>query len=238
MNTTTFKNRVSTAPVLQCTIADVLERIKSPEWQKRIEKCHTDLKAKDYLPCFTPTGTFSHRSIAGLDVYNGVICLDVDNIDNVEEVKGIARTLPFVYAAYITPSGRGLKVIVKTNATRDSYTIAERIIARKWEIETGALRDNHCKDIARIQYISYDPDLIFNPEAEVVDIWPSYRALLTLNEWRIKDATDLKERKKAELERDQLRKDAGDEGKVYELKMLEADLDKVAEFVEQNIEKK
>jgi hypothetical protein len=166
---TTFRGLRFTAPKEQTTLEAVLMDIKSDRWKDKIEKCHRDLKYKDWLPCFTPTGEFSHRSIKGMETYNGIICLDVDHVENPSELKEKTKNLPWVHAAFITPSGKGLKVMVKTNATPDVYKVTEEKVAAMFLEATGSPRDNHCKDIARIQYISHDPDLYYNQESEVVE---------------------------------------------------------------------
>ena len=163
-------NRVSTTPLIRTTLADILDQIKSDKWKAKILGCHKDLKKKDWLPCFTPTGEFSHRSINGLDFYNGVMCLDVDNVENPEALKEKAKNLSYVHAMFITPSGRGLKVIIKTNGDEHNYTNNEEKVAALWFRDTGAPRDNHCKDIARIQYISWDPKLYYNPDSKQLDV--------------------------------------------------------------------
>ena len=35
-------------------------------------------------------------------------------------------------------------------------------VAEAFNEATGCSRDNHCKDIARIQFVSYDPELYIN----------------------------------------------------------------------------
>lgn len=167
---TTFRGLRSTKPQENLLLSQVLENIKNGKWKDRVEKCHTDLKYKDYLPVFTPTGIFSHRSIAGLEEYNGIICLDIDHVEEPEILRAKASKLNYVHAAFITPSGKGLKVIVLTDSTRERYVFAENIIADWFFHDTGGIRDNRCKDIARIQYISYDPELYHNPDSRVVVI--------------------------------------------------------------------
>jgi hypothetical protein len=167
---TTFRGLRSTKPQENLLLSQVLENIKNGKWKDRVEKCHTDLKYKDYLPVFTPTGIFSHRSIAGLEEYNGIICLDIDHVEEPEILRDKASKLNYVHAAFVTPSGKGLKVIVLTDSTRERYVFAENIIADWFSLDTGGIRDNRCKDIARIQYISYDPELYHNPESRVVAI--------------------------------------------------------------------
>ena len=170
MQVTTFKSRTSTTPESQTTLAEVLEGIKSGKWKSKILKCRENLKNKDWLPCFTPTGIFSHRSIAGQEFYNGIICLDIDGISEPDVIKAKASEFPWVHSCFITASGNGLKVIVKTEANQINYTSYEEAFAKYWQSLGMPPRDNHCKDIARIQYISWDPNLYYNPNSTVFNL--------------------------------------------------------------------
>ena len=169
---TTFRGVRFTAPKEQTTLEVVLNDIKSDKWKDRIAKCHVDLKNKDWLPVFTPTGTFNHRSMKGMEVYNGIICLDIDDVEDPEFLKEKGKLLDWVHAMYITPSGKGLKVIVRTTAESIVYKETEEKVANMWLEATGAPRDNHCKDIARIQFISHDPLLYYNPMSNIVEEAP------------------------------------------------------------------
>jgi porphobilinogen deaminase len=93
--------------------------------------------------------------------------LDIDNLENAQESKEKASQLPWVHAIFITASGKGLKIIIRTNATTKTYKIVEENVAAMILEKAGLERDRHCKDIARIQYISHDPELYYNPESEV-----------------------------------------------------------------------
>lgn len=166
---TTFKHKTSTTPVAYMKLEEMLGYIKSDMWKSKILACHYDLKRKDWLPCFTPTGIFTHRSIAGLEFYNGVVCLDVDSVPDPEALKEKVKHLEWIHAMFTTPSGHGLKVIIKTNGDEHHYTVNEERVAKLWLKESGYPRDNHCKDIARIQYISWDPNLFYNPNSIMLD---------------------------------------------------------------------
>lgn len=159
---TFFSGLRSTTPKETLGLSKILDNIRSGKWKKQVEKCKEDLKNKDFLPCFTPTGIFSHRSIKGLEEYNGIICLDIDHLEDPELLKKKASKLSYVHAAFVTPSGKGLKVIILTNGERDNYKENEEKVARGFFHDTGATRDNRCKDIARIQFVSYDPELFYN----------------------------------------------------------------------------
>lgn len=169
---TTFRGVRFTTPKEQTTLEVVLNDIKTGKWKDKIAKCRIDLKNKDWLPVFTPTGTFSHRSIKGMDDYNGIICLDIDDVEDPEALKEKGKLLDWVHVMFITPSGKGLKVIVRTTAESIVYKETEEKVAAMWLEATGAPRDNHCKDIARIQYISHDPDLYYNPMSNIVEEAP------------------------------------------------------------------
>ncbi len=167
LNCTNFKSVKNTKPLSTSSLISVLEEIRSEKYKKLIDDIRNEenpskSRLKDKLPCFTPTGIFSYRSLAGLESYNGVICLDIDSVENPEELKQKCKNLQWVHAAFITPSGKGLKVIVKTDATRETYKEKELQIAEAFNEATGFSRDNHCKDIARIQFVSYDPSIYIN----------------------------------------------------------------------------
>jgi hypothetical protein len=162
---TTFKSLRSTSPHENLPLLAILEDIKSGKWKNRVEPCARDLSKKNFLPVFTPTGIFNHRSIAGIEQYNGIVCLDIDHVENPSELKEKCKNIPWVAAAFLTPSGKGLKVSIQTNAVFENYQQIELQVAEVFEKETGFLRDNRCKDIARIQFVSYDPDLYINTSA-------------------------------------------------------------------------
>jgi len=162
MVTTFFKGLRSTKPEKVTDLSEILSGIQNGTWKDSVLKCKTDLKYKDYLPCFTPTGKFNHRSIKGLEEYNGIICLDIDHVEDPEALKQKVAKLEWANAAFITPSGKGLKVIVKTQATTETFKKTEELVAQAFLEATGVSRDSHCKDISRIQFVSYDPDIYIN----------------------------------------------------------------------------
>lgn len=163
MTTTFFKGLRSTTPEKITDLSEIINGIQTGTWKDSVLKCRTDISKKDRLPCFTPTGEFNHRSIKGLEKYNGIICLDIDHVANPEDLKERCKNLHWVMAAFITPSGKGLKVIVKTHANVENYKQAEEAVAEAFLEATGCARDNRCKDIARIQFVSYDPEAYYNP---------------------------------------------------------------------------
>jgi hypothetical protein len=164
---TRFKSLRNTKPESTVSVLSILEEIRTDKYKSQIEEIRnfenpSKNPLKDKLPVFTPTGVFNHRSMAGLENYNGLMCLDIDHVANPEDLKERCKNLNWVYAAFVTPSGNGLKVMVKTHATKETYKQTEILVADAFNHATGCSRDNHCKDIARIQFVSYDPNIYIN----------------------------------------------------------------------------
>jgi hypothetical protein len=175
MNCTRFKSLRNTKPEMVVPITEVLQEIASDKYQTIIEEIRQSENPsknplKDKLPVFTPTGQFNYRSMAGLEEYNGLMCLDIDHIEDPESLKSKCKKLNYVYSAFVTPSGKGLKVLIKTNATSENYRDIELKVATAFQHDTGAIRDNHCKDIARIQFVSYDPELYINENSSLINL--------------------------------------------------------------------
>ena len=175
MKCTRFKSLRNTKPEVVVSLTDVLAEIASDKYKSQIEeirKAEAPSKSplKDKLPVFTPTGIFNYRSLAGLEEYNGLMCLDIDHVEDPTFLKEQCKKLNYVYAAFITPSGKGLKVMIKSPATSENYREIEAKVAEAFSLDTGAIRDNHCKDIARIQFVSYDPELYINENSTTIHI--------------------------------------------------------------------
>jgi hypothetical protein len=158
-----FKGLKHTTPEAEVDLLNILLDIQNGKWKEEVLKCREDLKLKEHLPCFTPTGLFSHRSIKGLLHYNGNFCLDIDHIDDAESLKTKCKEITWIWAAFVTPSGKGLKVIVKSDSTAETFKSTEEIVAEQFKLLTGFERDEKCKDISRIQYVSFDPEIYINP---------------------------------------------------------------------------
>lgn len=172
---TRFSSLRNTKPMGTESLISVLNEIQSDKYKDQIDKIRKDPNPsksplKDKLPVFTPTGIFNHRSMAGLEQYNGIICLDIDGVSNPQDLKEKCKKLNYVYSAFITPSGQGLKVMVKTLATPENYRDIEAKVANAFQHDTGAVRDNHCKDIARIQFVSHDPEIYINENSSPITL--------------------------------------------------------------------
>jgi hypothetical protein len=157
-----FENLRNINPIENLDIRQLLSSIQNGKWKKDIEKCQINKSWKKELPCFTPTGIFKQRNARGLEKYNGIICLDIDHVDNPENLKQKCKSIPWIWVAFVTPSGKGLKILVLSKPELSQFQTIEAQIARAFFEATGFLRDEKCKDLARLQFVSYDPRIFIN----------------------------------------------------------------------------
>jgi len=142
-------------------------------------------KYKLALPAFSVSTTFNTiRSNEDVKDYNGIIHLDYDHVSDPEALKEKLAELSFVYAAFISPSGEGVKVFVKTNSSMDTHLAYFNGVRDICDTVVGSDSDKSVKDVARLCFLSHDPNLYINSDAEVFDI-----SLLETNEEIIETPT-------------------------------------------------
>ena len=115
------------------------------------------------LPVALFNGTFSYKNSAGLKEYSNFTAIDFDRFNNEQEFNEVGSRLcitPCVYAVFRTPSGRGLKAIVMHDNDNPEYH-EELYLQLLAKFNTPAT-DTSVGDIARGNYICYDPNLWVN----------------------------------------------------------------------------
>ena len=175
---TKFKN-VSTKEA-NIDFALFLNEIKNGKYKKQISALRTLLKEKDKdeydkqkknLPGVTIAGTMGDkRNNKGIDEYSGLIHLDYDYIENVEELRRKIEEISFTYASFISPSGNGLKVVIRTDAKMDEHQYYFNAIKKLYDKSVGLESDHKVKDLARLCFVSYDPNLYFNESSETFSL--------------------------------------------------------------------
>ena len=158
----------------------ILKHIKNGHWEQQIDeireliKNNENVKAnifKKKLPAFTPSGTFKERRRKeSIDSYSRLLHLDYDKVEDVESLKEIIVKIPFTYSAFISPSGNGLKVFVMTDAKLDSHTEFFNAIRSYYDGIVGLESDRKVKDVPRLCFVSYDPELYLNVSSKIFTI--------------------------------------------------------------------
>lgn len=177
MKSTIFKN--FNEVIEQKDILKILDDIKTGTYRNAITYLRKSLaedkkeaaeRAKKSLPAFTPSATFKGgRKMEFLTNYNALVVLDIDKItkEKLTECKEKLQNNEFVFAAFTSPSGNGLKVFVKIKTDLNEHKQSFQHIMNYFEQLLQIQIDKSGKDITRLCFFSYDPDLYLNENAEV-----------------------------------------------------------------------
>lgn len=163
----TFSKEYHNVPDLK-----IIQGILGGQWRRKIEDL-AKLQDKEYkqaktlLPCVTWSGTFSERLADKLVDYSGLLVLDIDNLEEAVLQNTIAQlaTDPYVTYAFKSPSGQGLKIVVRVNTGPEHHLAAFLHLQKVFEEKYLLKIDNSGKDICRLCYMSYDPFAIIKDGA-------------------------------------------------------------------------
>ena len=120
----------------------------------------------DYV---TPSGVFSYCSDASLLKHSGIICMDLDGLDNVEAIKQQLIDDPMFETLLLfrSPSGNGLKWFVPIDLSKCDHktwftAIRNYLMARYGLTEKQV--DSSCQNVSRACFLCYDPDAYLKTE--------------------------------------------------------------------------
>ncbi len=162
-------------PTLPVDEAQFFALVRATQWNKNIDKYREthDAALKRKLPAFIFQATFDEtESKAGkLGAWRkqaatrltGLVVMDVDHVedpqgvfDNVimKECKNENNGILFVY---ITPSGKGLKIVFKADAQKGNLIDNQHAMAKVLGVEV----DESCKDASRMSLICKESDILY-----------------------------------------------------------------------------
>lgn len=177
---TVFKN--FNEVVEQKTISTILEEIKTGKYRPGIiylrkslaeNKTEAYNKAKKSLPAFTPSGKFvGGRKLEFLANYSSCIILDIDKLSaaDLQNAKHLANQSEFTFASFISPSGNGLKILVKINSDKANHKEAFLLVQAHYESILKLEIDKSGKDLTRLCFYSWDENLYYNENAKIFSV--------------------------------------------------------------------
>jgi len=176
-NVTIFQNIRDTDTPFFRDVHVILERIKdgagaTKDLVKRIrlEKSKPERQElKKQLPAICFSGTFNKRTDASLLEHSGLICLDFDGYTKQKELLQDKENLSknkYVFSVFISPSGNGLKVLVKIPADAENHTMYFNSLEKYFN---SAYFDKTSKNLSRVCYESYDPLIAINENSSIWD---------------------------------------------------------------------
>lgn len=168
---TIFKSIKDTSTPFYRGIGLILDRIKNGSSKEVVNAIRNEKdkekmnKLKSTLPAICFSGTFNKRNDSSLIDHSGFICLDFDGYANKKEVMEARNRIisdQYVYSCFISPSGNGLKVIVKI--PKDSMNHKHYFNSLQDHFNDDHF-DTTSKNISRVCYESYDPLLYINEKS-------------------------------------------------------------------------
>ncbi len=159
----------------------IMSIIKNDGYEKQITQIRNLVKEgrkqeanelKKELPAATFSCRYAKRRCAqNVTGYTGVIVLDADNLSPSDLVRIVAM-LPccrYTYGFFISPSGNGIKILVKTNGSKENHRHTYLAVMDYYASLLGISFDSHCSDICRLTFFSCDAQAYLNAEADVYD---------------------------------------------------------------------
>ncbi|MFA6924418.1 MAG: BT4734/BF3469 family protein [Bacteroidales bacterium] len=158
-------------------ISEVFEIIKSEKLFEQIQKVRNaqtkeEKEAfKKQLPSITTSGTFkeSHSS-SDLIEHSGLIQIDIDKIDNLEDLQEKINKDELTHASFISPSGNGLKIIVKILPDKNNHLQNFQYLEKYYLQNYNLSIDKSCKDVSRLMFLSSDKNIYVNDNSKMLDI--------------------------------------------------------------------
>ena len=161
-------------PSRTVTLAEVAQIIRSSQLGLQTQKLRT-IRQKDEarlykgrsLPYVTLSGVFSYCSDACLVSHSGLLCIDLDGVEDVEGLKQLltADGHFFTPLAFRSPSGNGVKwviVIDLQKADHKTWFHAVRNYLLANYALTGKQVDSQCQNVSRACFLCHDPQAYVN----------------------------------------------------------------------------
>ena len=152
------------------SIDKVIQRIRGGRSRMIVEKIRTTedkkerTELKKQLPSICFSGKFSRREDKSLLEHSGLIAIDFDHLDGrLSELRDRLSKDKHTFILFVSPSGDGLKLIVKIPANINTHSKSAAALTDYYKDE----KLDEFKDVSRICFESYDPDLYYNPKSEV-----------------------------------------------------------------------
>ena len=162
-------------PTLPVDEARFFALVRATQWKENIDKFREtgDASLKRKLPAFIFQATFDDTtSKAGKSGawrkqsatrLTGLVVMDVDHVENPREVHGewlrVHGDLKKlgILLVYITPSGKGLKIVFKARTEWGNLIDNQHQMAKLLGVEV----DESCKDASRMSFICKEEDILF-----------------------------------------------------------------------------
>jgi hypothetical protein len=169
----------------QANLYDILRGIGTGMWSRPvfvIRNLSTQSErdeAKKHLPGVTFSGLFMPtRNLEACVGYTQMVICDVDKLepDRLHAYREALVADPYVHFLFVSPSGTGLKFAVRVDSTVEQHYDAFYCVESYLATQYGINLDPSGKDICRLCFVSYDPNLHYNAQAMVMHVTANQEA--------------------------------------------------------------
>ena len=170
-----YSSATASTATATTTLTDLIDAIRSDEFAAKIARLRSTLAAGDDdgyavtkkdLQAVSISGTAEGKRAKAIEegrfTHSGFLQLDFDAADNigweVEEIVEMLQAEPRIVAAFVSPSGYGVKGIARIPVcqTKDEH-VAAFAAARNHFRAHNLTIDEACKDPVRLMFVSHDP---------------------------------------------------------------------------------
>lgn len=163
-----------TVPRRIVSVFSILEDIRLGKYKDLVNNVRSypdDKKKRDSekkkLPLVGFGGEFQTRNNENLKNPSGLAMLDIDAVGDLSDIIKPIQDDEYTFSSFISPSGNGLKVLVKIPPVSNDSDYKSFYIELQKYYDKYAKTDESTKDISRATFLSYDPKLYLNPESKM-----------------------------------------------------------------------
>ena len=163
-------------PTLPVDEAQFWALVRAKQWNENIDQYRKTGEAslKRKLPAFIFQATFDETESKAGKVgawrkqaatrLTGLVVMDIDHVENPREVfeswhlaTDDRTNKTGILLVYVTPSGKGLKVVFKADVAKGNLIDNQHAMAKVLGVEV----DESCKDASRMSFICKESDILF-----------------------------------------------------------------------------
>ncbi len=162
----------NTVPHKSVTLLQIYNAITGDFYKERTDKLRSiadpkqarHFKANNFDYC-TFSGTFSSRNDKNLMQHSGLLAVDFDHLQNLNEVcQGLLADDYFdTQLLFVSPSGDGLKWIIPIDTTTTPHSEYFAAVANYILQTYGIEVDKSGRDVSRACFLAHDPNVFINP---------------------------------------------------------------------------
>ena len=155
-----------------------LFKIRDGEWEDlvnpvRLAKTKEERnELKMNMPTVCYSGEFEYRNEKGIKKHNGLINIDLDCVENIEQAKELLKNDSYVFAVWVSTSGTGLRVLfrVEPKKHREAFNGISQYLFEKY----GLSADPNGVSLSKPYIVDFDPFIYINPLYSEVPVFTDY----------------------------------------------------------------